>query len=118
MFDYQIWGFTYLNFGKDDINVITGTKEEADCEAKFPCFDGVAYFTFLGKYYIAQYPKLSELTDKQKEIVEQYCGYKPETGEYGVVMGALGEIYNVTKTTYKYYEASYEVSKQDRQKLF
>lgn len=118
MEDYQIWGFTYLNFGDDNINAITGTKEESDTEFEIPCFDGVAYFKAGCKYYVSNYPKYDELTDEQFGTIEEYCGYKPERGEFGVIMGALGEIHRVSARTYKYYKASFEVLKKDIKKVY
>ena len=118
MEDYQIWGFVYLNFGNDDINAITGNKEESETEFEIPCFDGVAYFKAQGKCYVAHYPKYDELTDEQFGNIEDYCGYEPERGEFGVIMGALGEIHRVSARTYKYYKASFEVLKNDIKKVY
>ena len=100
MTDYQLWGFTYLNYGKDDINVITGTKEESEYEEEIMCYDGISIFSFKGHFYIGHYPKIKDLTDSQKNIVRRYCGYEPEDGEFGVVMGALGEIEEVSESLY------------------
>ena len=100
MVDYQLWGFVYLNVGDDGINAITGTKEESEFEEEIQCFDGFSCFTFRGHYYVAKYPKLSELTDVQKSEIKRYCGYEPESGEFGVVMGALGEVLEIDKTEY------------------
>lgn len=118
MKNYQIWGFTYLNFGDKNINAITGTKEESDTEFEIPCFDGVAYFKARGRYYVANYPEYKELTDDMKSRVKRYCGYEPLDGEYGVIMGAFGEIHRVSARTYKYYKASFEVLKKDIEKVY
>ena len=103
MKNYQTWGFTYLNYEKDDINVITGTKEEAECEKEILCYDGISIFSFKGHFYLARYPKINELTDSQKETVRKYCGYVPEDGEFGVVMGALGIIEEISSSRYMYH---------------
>lgn len=117
MNDYQIWGFTYLNCGSKNFNAITGTKEEADEEFNIPCFDGVAYFEACGKYYVARYPKYDELTDKQRTGIKQYCGYEPEKGEYGVIMGALGKIRQVSIKEYYLVIKEYQVTIMDEDNL-
>lgn len=117
MFDYQIWGFTYLNFGSKNINAITGDKTEADVEFNIPCFDGVAYFEALGKYYVARYPKYDELTDEQRTRIKQYGGYEPERGEYGVIMGALGNIKMVSAKNYYLVAAAHPVTVMDEDRL-
>lgn len=99
MKDYQEWSFSYLGL-ENGINAITGDTSEAESEFGVLCFDGTAYFTVNGRYYLAHYPKLKWLTEEQKRIVEVYCGYRPEEGEYGVVMGALGVIEEVNKAYY------------------
>lgn len=118
MKDYQIWGFTYLNFGKDDINAITGNKEESETEFEIPCFNGVAYFKAMGKYYVARYPKVSELTEEQMDEIEEYCGYEPENDEYGVIMGALGEIKRVCARDYYLVAAAHPVECCDKGKVY
>ena len=100
MKDYQLWGFVYLNVSKDNINAITGTKEESDKEELIPCFDGFSFFTFNGHYYLAYYPKFTLLTKEHMKEIEKYCGYEPENGEFGVIMGALGSIVEVSKEHY------------------
>ena len=117
MNDYQIWGFTYLSFGKDYINAITGTKEEADEDFNIPCFDGVAYFEACGKHYVARYPKYKELTKEQRRAIEDYCGYEPEEGEYGVIMGALGTIIRVSAKAYNLVIKAHPVTIMDEDNL-
>ena len=118
MKDYQIWGFVYLNFGNDDINAITGNKEESETEFEIPCFDGVAYFKAQGKCYVARYPKYDELTDEQRTRIKQYGGYEPEIGEYGVIMGALGEIKRVCVRDYCLVAATHPVEYCDKEKVY
>lgn len=117
MKDYQIWDFNYLSFGSDGINVITGNKEESSEDFSIPCFNGVAYFKAKGKCYVARYPKVSELTAEQMDRVEKYCGYEPENDEFGVVMGALGEIKRVCVRDYYLVAAAHPVECYDRKKV-
>ena len=109
MKDYQMWGFVYLNFGKENTNVITGTRQEAEEEHEIPCFDGISYFKFGGKCYVARYPKFAELTEEDKDAVKYYCGYKPEYGEFGVIMGALGDIQMVSEKEYDSIKATHQI---------
>ncbi len=118
MKDYQIWGFTNLNFGRKNINTITGNKEEADVEFEIPCVDGIAYYKAQGRCYVARYPKYDELTDVQRTRIKQYCGYEPERGEYGVIMGALGEIKRVCVRDYYLVAAAHPVECIDRKKVY
>lgn len=117
MHNYQIWGFTYLNYGKKNVNAITGDKNESDEEFNVPCFDGIAWFASNGNYYIAYYPKYKELTGSMIDIIEDYCGYKPEEGEYGVIMGALGIIRKVSKEMFDMTVAAYPVTTIDEDNL-
>ena len=118
MTNYQLWGFTYLNDEeRDGINAITNSFEEADCEHDIVCFDGFAYFSFHGHYYIGRYPTLESLTDEQKQKVKSYCGYEPEDGEFGVVMGALGEIDGIPEARYEYDVSQLDVPEDVREIL-
>ena len=117
MKDYQIWGFVYLNFGSKNINTITGNKEEADVEFEIPCFDGIAYYKAQGRCYVAHYPKYADLTDEQRARIKQYGGYEPERGEFGVIMGALGDIQRVSAREYNLIAAAHPVSAEDKKRL-
>ena len=113
MAKYQVWGFTYLADSKG-VNVLTGNNEEVDGEFNIPCFNGIAFFKVNNKCYIARYPKIQSLTKDDKETIEKYCGYIPESGEYGVICGALGKI---TECSHSLYEAccnTYPVTKKDK----
>ena len=91
MKNYQLWGFNFLTTNRDkETNIITGTKEESQYDYYVFCFDGISCFGVNNKFYIAKYPKMRKLNDYYKEKVCNYCGYYPQSGEYGVVMGALG----------------------------
>ena len=113
---YQIWRFNYIN--KNAVNLITGTTEESDEELDVLCFDGIAFFKAKGKKYIAKYIKMRKLNNYYKEKVEDYCGYEPTTGEYGVIMGALGipiEVDNHTFSTINDYLPS--LTKKDLKRI-
>lgn len=86
---YQVWSFCYVA-DERGINVLNGTREETDYEADVLCFDGIAFLCANGKYFIMTYPKIRTLTYEQKDEIEDYCGYVPSSGEYGVIAGALG----------------------------
>lgn len=117
MKQYQIWGFTYLNYGENHLNAITGDKEESYWEFNIPCFDGLAWFAAHGKFFLCYYPKYDELTEKQFGTIEDYCGYEPEDGEYGVIMGALGTIREVSKEMFDMTVAAYPVTTMDEDNL-
>ena len=110
---YEIWEFTYLNYGKDNINAITGTKEEADSEHEIPCFNGISYFSLNGKFFVAEYPKYNKLTRDEIASIEIYCGFSPFAGCYGVIMGALGQIREVSKEEYEEIAKMYPLRKKD-----
>lgn len=88
---YQVYGFTYIA-DKNEFNVLTGTKEEAEEEKEICCFNGYAVFKHKGKRYLMRYPKIQELTYRMKKKIEHYCGYVPESGEYGVIAMTFGKI--------------------------
>ena len=117
MHNYQIWGFTYLNYGKKNINAITGNKNESDEEFNIPCFDGIAWFASDGKFFVAYYPKYKELTKTMFSIIEDYCGYEPKEGEYGVIMGALGIVREVSKEMFDITVSAYPVTAIDKDNL-
>jgi len=117
MFDYQIWGFTYLNFGDDNINAITGDKTEAESEFEIPCFDGMAYFEAQGKYFVCYYPKYKDLTEGQIATIKRYCGYEPKEREFGVICGALSEIKEVSKEIYNITLLALPVTDMDMDRL-
>lgn len=117
MNDYQIWGFTYLNIEDSGINAITGDNEESEYEFNIPCFNGLSWFSSNGKFFIGEYPKFKELTEKQLKEIENYCGYEPEDGEYGVIMGALGVIHEVSKEMFDMTVTVYPVTTMDEDNL-
>lgn len=116
MANYQIWGFTYL-MGINGDNVITGNDKESDIEFEVPCFNGFAFFKANDKCYLMRYPKIQALTSRQKELVEDYCGYEPASGEYGVIAGALGEVRECSYGLYEAFCNTYSVKKKDRDRL-
>ena len=117
MKQYQIWGFTYINYGENHLNAITGDKNEADEEFNVPCFDGLAWFAAQGKFFLCYYPKYKELTNAHFRAIKAYCGYKPEDGEYGVIMGALGTIREVSKDMFDMTVTAYPVTTIDEDNL-
>lgn len=112
MAKYQLWGFTYI-VEKDGINALNGTMEETEDEIEIPCFNGVAYFSRGDKFYLITYPTIQSLTDVQKETIEDYCGYQPESGEYGVICGALGYCAEVPFEVFLKYASKYQLKKKD-----
>lgn len=103
---HQVWGFNFISKGTDErINVLTGTCDESEDEVQITCFDGVAFFEVNRNnrtyHYCIEYPKMNKLTNYEKEIIEDYCGYEPTAGEYGVVCGALGLCFKINKKTYE-----------------
>lgn len=117
MKDYQIWGFTYLDYEREDINAITGDKNESEEEFNIPCFDGLAWFAVRGKFFLCYYPKFEQLTEQQRDEINDYCGYYPDDGEYGVVMGALGVIHEVSREIFDMTVAAYRVTVMDEDNL-
>jgi hypothetical protein len=102
---FQMWEFSFISKNTDrSINVLTGTHKEDDTEVMIPCFNGMAYFKVergnQTHYYCIKYPKIQALSNKQLEEIEYYCGYMPESGEYGVICGALGICIEVSKIIY------------------
>lgn len=117
---YQIWGFNFIPSNvNNEKNLITGTREKSESEFNVACFDGVAFFKSMGRYYITKYPKYRRLNSYTKEKVRQYCGYYPKSGEYGVIMGAIGiTIECDEKTFYDYYKNySIFIKKEDNKLL-
>lgn len=112
---YQMWGFSYINCA--GMNALTGNQEEYDGEVEIPCFNGFAGFSRGGKFYILTYPRLERLTASQREDVEAYCGYEPESGEYGVVCGALGDCKEVSKDEFIGMASQYQMPVKDWKKL-
>lgn len=117
MKDYQIWGFTYLNYGDKNLNAITGNKHEAGSEFEIPCFDGIAWFKANNRYFVCYYPKYKYLTEEQFKIIEDYCGFRPKKGEYGAICGALCEVKEVSLTWYELTKITLPVSKADKDRL-
>ncbi len=111
---HQVWGFNFISKNTNNaINVLTGTCKESEDEVQITCFDGIAFFkvNVNGKvcYYCMKYPKISKLNSHDKEIIENYCGYEPMAGEYGVICGALGICIETDKNTYDYYAKEYGI---------
>lgn len=105
---HQLWGFNFLASNRDkSVNIITGTKKESEKELIVPCFNGVSYFRIGDKFYVSKYPKFTSLNDYQKQKVCDYCGYYPTSGEYGVIMGALGITIECDVETYKMFAKEY-----------
>ena len=50
-------------------------------------------------------------------IIEDYCGYEPEAGEYGVIMGALGLVREVSKEMFDMTVSAYPVTTIDEDNL-
>ena len=117
MKNYQLWSFTYLAQNTTGMNVLTGDFEESNIEVEIPCFNGRAYFKVNGKYYIACYPKINKLKEFDKEKIEEYCGYIPESGEYGVICGALATIIECDENTFNYYAREFPLKKKDWKRL-
>jgi len=88
---FQKYGFSYIN-DENGNNILTGNKNEADEEKEIYCFNGYAVFKHNGKTYMMRYPKIQQLTDKMRDEIENYCGYAPEAGEYGVIAMTYGKI--------------------------
>ena len=116
MAKYQIWGFTYI-MDNNGNNVITGNDKESDVEFEIPCFNGFAFFKANGKRYIMRYPEIQSLTAHQKCAIEDYCGYEPSAGEYGVIAGALGELYECSLGLYEAMCNTYPIKKKDKVRL-
>lgn len=112
---YQMWGFCYIEC--DGINALTGNQDEYDGEIEIPCFNGFAAFSRGGKFYTLTYPRLERLKNNQKRIVEDYCGYEPESGEYGVICGALGECKEASKEEFIEMTSNYQMPVKDWKKL-
>ena len=113
---YQIWSFSYLA-DKNGVNVINGTKQEADDEFEIPCFNGFSFFKANGKFYLIHYPKIQFLRNSQKEEICFYCGYEPNAGEYGVIAGALGMVTECSESVYNDYVACYPIKQKDKKRL-
>lgn len=108
---FQMWEFSFISKNTDrSTNVLTGTHDEGDTEVMIPCFNGKAYFKVEREnqkhYYCIKYPKIQNLSKKQLEEIERYCGYMPESGEYGVICGALGICIEVSRTVYDIWRRS------------
>ena len=107
---HQNWGFTYLANGRGK-NIITNSFKESEEEFIIPCFNGFSFFEINGKFYTMTYPRIECLTNEQKEMVEEYCGYYPSAGEYGVIVGTFGEINQCEEIYYEYYCKTYKIKK-------
>ena len=117
---YQLWGFNYLTRNRDkETNIITGTNDESEDELIVPCFDGTAFFHVNGKYYIAKYPKMRKLNEYYRDKIKDYCGYYPNGGEYGIVMGALGIIIECDYKAFcnYFYEYIPSLTKKDKRQI-
>lgn len=117
MKNYQIWNFCFIAQNtKKYINVLTGTGEESKLEVSIPCFNGLAYFKIehnnVIHYYFMSYPKISKLNSRQKDVIENYCGYTPSAGEYGVIAGALGICIETDKATFEYFSKKYPLPRK------
>ena len=101
---YQLWGFNFLTTNVDrNTNIITNNNQESEHEVIVPCFDGFSFFQLNGKYYVSKYPKFNKLNQSNKDKIKDYCGYYPNAGEYGVIMGALGITIECDVLTYLSY---------------
>jgi hypothetical protein len=116
MANYQIWGFSYID-GKNGENVINGTFSDVESEFEIPCFNGIAFFKANGKCYVMRYPKIQKLSAREKDYVEDYCGYAPTAGEYGVIAGAFGKVQECSQGMYEAFCNTYPVKKKDRERL-
>lgn len=96
--DFQIWPFSFINL--NGINILTGNDEECEEEVKVICYDGIALHERNGKFYRITYPQFDKLTSRGKSLIEKYCGYEPEAGEYGVICGALGQVEEISELMY------------------
>jgi hypothetical protein len=114
MRNYQIWGFSYINKNTDKSNVLTGNNKECEEEVEIPCFDGIAYFKACGKYYTMTYPRINTLNSYQMDRIYDYCGYYPESGEYGVIAGALGCCIECDEKTFRNLSMEYPLKKKDK----
>lgn len=122
MRNYQIWSFCFIAQNTNDyINVLTGTGEESEFEVEIPCFNGLSYFKVerngVTHYYSMSYPKITHLNSHQNEIIENYCGYFPTAGEYGVIAGALGVCIETDKATFDFYSKKYPLPNKARKRL-
>lgn len=116
MANYQIWGFSYI-MGNSGVNVLNGTDKDLESEFEIPCFNGFSFFKANGKCYTMRYPKIQELTDSQKSAIEDYCGYAPSAGEYGVIACTFGEVNECSLGLYEACCNTYHIKKKDRERL-
>ena len=117
MKNYQIYGFNYLTDSVTGKNVLTGNFDEADGDFDIPCFDGFSFFCANGKYYECHYPKINSLTESEKKDVLFYCGYKPQSGEYGVILGTFAKADEISEERFKELASKYQLRKKDYSKL-
>jgi hypothetical protein len=96
----QKYGFNYIS-DENGINVLTGTKEESDEEKIITCYNGYAVFECNSKTYMMRYPKIQQLTNEMKDEIDEYCGYAPEAGEYGVIAMTFGKVVRSTESKQK-----------------
>ena len=92
MANYQIWGFSTIT-GNRWRKRVKRHWQGLESEFEIPCFNASRSIRKAnGKCYTMRYPKIQELTDSQKSAIEDYCGYAPSAGEYGVIACTFGEV--------------------------
>jgi len=122
---YDIHSFSYID-NENGVNTLNGTsgKEWEEVWEEYPvvCFNGLAYYKATYKdnsvhCFIMTYPKFNELSLEDKHKVENYCGFVPEAGEYGVVCGAFGVLKEITEKQFKEVMRDYPIKKEDYKEL-
>lgn len=112
---HQLFGFNYITNLSDSTNVLTGNSEEADHEEVIPCFNGIAFFKANGNYFKMRYKKIQQLDSSDKGKIEDYCGYEPSAGEYGVIAMTFGVAKAISEDEYNKLMVEYPVTQREQE---
>lgn len=88
----------------DNVTCLNGTNATSGKgTANVACFDGIAFYKYDGRYFVATYPTFISLTRSQIDEMLIDNGYTPSNGDYATIFNSLGIVREISK--YDFYKA-------------
>ena len=81
--------------------------------ANVACFDGIAFYKYDGRYFVATYPTFISLTRSQIDKMLIDNGYTPSNGDYATIFNSFGIVKEVSKIEFDNLMKSYPITKMD-----
>lgn len=101
----------------DNVTCLNGTNATSGKgTANVACFDGIAFYKYDDRYFVATYPTFISLTRSQiDKILIDNC-YTPSNGDYGAIFNSFGIVKEFSKVEFDNFVKAYPI--RDIDKLF